>query len=161
MKEKIADFLSNKYLLLALRLGVGFVFIIASIGKIIDPVKFMDKVYEYALLPDMFVPAFSYILPWIEFFTGLMLMLNIYAQSAAFICCGTLVAFITAIFVQISRGVSMDCGCFDFLIPDEQIGYTTIARDFSMLLVASVILVFDENKAKIYGLYDKVKKLLK
>jgi len=149
---------SHPCFLTVLKLGFGFIFIIASIGKIIDPAGFMEKVYEYSMLPDAFVPVFAYTLPWVEFIIGLLLMFDIYVQSAALIAIFSLIAFMIAIMVQVSRGVSMDCGCFDFMFPDEKTGWATISRDFIMICLASALLFFDKNELSVYGFVKKLKK---
>lgn len=148
----IKKILSNKWVLGVLKFSLGFVFVVASIGKIIDPQQFAKDVYSYVLLPNAVVPLFAAIVPWIEFFAGLLLMFDIMPKSNSLIICGLLVAFIFAIAIDVYRGIEISCGCFDFLFPEEKIGATTIIRDIILLIVGLIILFFDHNEIKIYGI---------
>jgi drug/metabolite transporter (DMT)-like permease len=103
------------------------------------------------------VDAFAAITPWIEFIAGLMLMLDIMPQSMSLIINAMLVMFITAIFVDINRGIEIEGGCFDFLFPKEKIGWNTIYRDIIMLVAGTVIMLFDGNPVKMYGLICRKK----
>lgn len=150
--KSVKWFLSHKITLAVLKLGLGFVFIAASLGKIMDPQSFARDVYSYVLLPPGLVPLFAAVVPWIEFTAGLLLMLDIKPQSSAFIINGLLVMFVGAIMIDIHRGVEIECGCFDFLFPKEKIGWNTINRDLIMLAAGLVIMIFDENKIKMFGL---------
>ena len=153
----IKKIFSNKWFLGILKLSLGFVFVVASIGKIIDPQQFARDVYSYVLLPNAVVPLFAAVVPWIEFFAGLLLMFDIMPKSNSLIICGLLVAFIFAIAIDIYRGIEISCGCFDFLFPEEKIGMTTIIRDVVMLIVGMIILFFDHNEIKVYGIIKRNK----
>ena len=96
-------------------------------------------------------------LVWIEFFTGLLLMFDITPKSNSLIICGLLVAFIIAIAIDVARGIEISCGCFDFLFPEEKIGMTTIIRDLILLIIGLIILFFDHNEVKVYGLIKSKK----
>ncbi len=145
------NFLSNTVLLGILKLLLGFVFVVASLGKIIDPQGFAKDVYSYAIFPSYLVPLFAVIAPWIEFIAGLLLMLDIYPKSNALTINGLLIVFIIAIVIDVIRGVKISCGCFDFLFPEEEIGWTTIIRDLILLMMGLIIMIFDHNIIKIYG----------
>lgn len=155
--EIIKKILSNKWLLGILKFCLGFVFVVASIGKIIDPQQFARDVYSYVLLPNAVVPLFAAVVPWIEFFAGLLLMFDITPKSNSLIICGLLVAFIIAIAIDVARGIEISCGCFDFLFPEEKIGITTIIRDLILLIMGIIILFFDHNEIKVYGLIKSKK----
>jgi putative oxidoreductase len=149
------SFLSHPATLITLKLIIGALFILASVGKIIDPEKFLSKIREYTLLPMWLEPLFAYTMPWIEFSIGLLLIADLYVKSAALMAIASLGAFIFAIIVQISRGVDMTCGCFDFLIPDEKVGWVAVGRDFFMMALCAVLLFLDKNEARFYGVFRK------
>ena len=54
---------ANKKILLALRLLMGSVFILASIDKIFNPAVFSSVLREYKLLPEILIPLVSVTLP--------------------------------------------------------------------------------------------------
>ncbi|MCX8093523.1 MAG: DoxX family membrane protein [Candidatus Goldbacteria bacterium] len=153
----IKKILSNNWFLGVLKVSLGFIFVVASIGKIIDPQQFAKDVYSYVLLPNAIVPLFAAIIPWIEFFAGIMLMFDIMPKSNSLIICGLLITFIIAIAVDVYRGIEISCGCFDFLFPEEKIGMNTIIRDIILLLAGLIILFFDHNETKLYGVIKSKK----
>lgn len=151
----ILTVLSHPATLTILKLAIGALFILASVGKIIDPGKFLTKIREYTLLPFWLEPIFAVVMPWVEFSIGALLILDVYVKSAALLAIGSLAAFIIAIIVQISRGVNMTCGCFDFLIPDEKVGWVAVGRDLFMIALCSILLFFDKNEPGFYNLFKK------
>ncbi|PKL90649.1 MAG: DoxX family protein [Candidatus Goldiibacteriota bacterium HGW-Goldbacteria-1] len=153
--NKIKEIFSNKYLLYFLKLALGFIFVVASVGKIIDPAGFANDVYSYVILPSVFVPFFASVAPWVEFIAGILLMLDIMPRSNALIINAMLVAFIAAIAIDIYRGIEISCGCFDFLFPEEEIGINTIIRDIIMLAGGVIVMFFDHNEVKMYGMLKK------
>ncbi|MCX7699091.1 MAG: DoxX family membrane protein [Candidatus Goldbacteria bacterium] len=153
----IKKILSNNWFLGFLKVFLGFIFVVASIGKIIDPQQFAKDVYSYVLLPNAIVPLFAAIIPWIEFFAGIMLMFDIMPKSNSLIICGLLIAFIAAIAIDVYRGIEISCGCFDFLFPEEKIGMNTIIRDIILLLAGLIILFFDHNEIRLYGIIKRKK----
>lgn len=153
----IKKILLNKWFLGSMKISLGFVFIVASIGKIIDPQQFARDVYSYVLLPNAIVPLFAAVIPWIEFFAGLLLMFDITPKSNSLIICGLLIAFIFAIVIDISRGIEITCGCFDFLFPEEKIGMMTVIRDIILLIMGLTVLFFDHNEIKMYGIIKSKK----
>jgi uncharacterized membrane protein YphA (DoxX/SURF4 family) len=144
--------LSNPILLNILKLALGFVFVVASIGKIMDPQGFAKDVYSYVILPSYIVPLFAAIIPWIEFIAGLLLLFDIYPKSNTLIINGLLIVFIFAILIDVYRGIEISCGCFDFIFPEEKIGWVTIVRDLVLLVFGLIIMFFDHNEVKVYGL---------
>ncbi len=154
--NSLKAFFSHKITLFVVKAGLAFIFIVASLGKIMDPESFARDVYSYVLLPPFIVPLFARVVPWIEAIAGLCLILDIYPRSSALIITALLVSFIGAIGIDIYRGIEIECGCFDFLFPQEKIGLNTIIRDAVMILMAIPVLIFDHNEARFYGL--KLKK---
>ena len=104
--------LNNEYLLLASRLILGFVFILAAVSKTSDPESFALAISNYRLLPDFLINISAIILPWIELCTGLLLLFGISVKENSAICSVLLVIFIGAILISVLRGLDIECGCF-------------------------------------------------
>lgn len=103
----------GKWLMLALRLAIGGVFIAASADKIIHVDRFADVVWDYQLLPDGPVNAFSACLPWVELVLGLLLIAGVWVPSGALLAAGMTVIFMVAVGINLARGTEhFHCGCF-------------------------------------------------
>jgi uncharacterized membrane protein YphA (DoxX/SURF4 family) len=129
---------ARRILSLILRVGLGAVFIMASVPKILDPAGFSRNVFHYQILPGNVVNAVAILLPWIELFVGLFLIFGIWLRGAAFIAMVSLVVFLAAMGSALARGLNIDCGCFKTsgspLGPDRLIG--------DALLLIMAILVY-------------------
>ena len=77
------EFLKNKYLQILLRLVLGGLFIYASYDKIINPAEFAKAVKNYDMLPIALVNIPAIILPYLEFFTGLFLVIGIWKRGSS------------------------------------------------------------------------------
>lgn len=95
------------------QIGLGLVFLVASIPKIADPPGFAHMIYNYRLVPGGFVNALALVMPWVEFFAGLLLILGVWRRAAAALIGLLLLVFIVAIGINLARGHAVDCGCFD------------------------------------------------
>jgi len=104
----------NPWLELGARWFLGLTFIYASYHKIELPSHFAKIIYGYDLLPGQSINLIAIILPFLELFAGLALVLGVYPRSAAAIINGMLLAFIVAITINLVRGHEFDCGCFAF-----------------------------------------------
>lgn len=146
LKNKMFKYLSNKNVLFVLRLILGLIFVIASADKIVEPLHFKAVLQEYNILPQMFVPLFAVIFPWIELLCGLMLILDVYAQSNALVCIGSLFMFTIAISLNLYNGIIHDCGCFDLLGIKEEISLIVVFRDIIFILLAIPVLLYSNNR---------------
>lgn len=153
-------FLSHPATLIVCKVFIGALFIIASVTKIPDTAKFADSITNYKLLPEFMVMPMAAIVPWIQMITGIMLILDIYPRSSAFILCGLLVAYIIAITQAYVRGIDIECGCFDLLIQfgiEDRVGIKAIVRDFIFLLFPGNVFLFDKDGFNFYGLFKRKK----
>jgi len=104
--------LNNSLLELAVRWILGMIFLYASYHKIASPAQFTKIIYGYYLFPDVSINIIAIVLPFLELFAGLALILGIYPRSAAVIVNGMLLGFIVALSINLVRGLEFDCGCF-------------------------------------------------
>ena len=68
--------------ILVARVFLGFLFLYASIEKILYPGAFVEIVYNYRILPDEMIHATAVVLPWLELLVGLFLILDIWLAGA-------------------------------------------------------------------------------
>jgi len=93
------------------RLILGFIFIYFSWDKILDPKLFANVIKNYDIMPFGFEDSVALILPFIEFFIGVFLILGIFVDISATISLGLLFMFVLMIGQAYLRGKSIDCGC--------------------------------------------------
>jgi hypothetical protein len=70
-------------------------------------------IYNYRLVPGPLVNGLALVLPWVELFAGLALILGVWKKEAAVVVAVLLLVFIVAIGFNLARGHAVDCGCFD------------------------------------------------
>ena len=126
---------------------IGAVFVAAALPKIADPPAFAHMIYNYRLLPGGLVNVLALVLPWVELFAGLALVLGVWKKEAAVTAAVMLVVFIVAIGINLARDHAVDCGCFDVrsagksreeLLTEMK---WVLLRDVGLLLLAGQVLV--------------------
>ncbi|MFC1814811.1 MauE/DoxX family redox-associated membrane protein [Thermodesulfobacteriota bacterium] len=147
MIKKLEKMFDNCWLELAVRWILGITFVYASYHKIVAPAHFAKVIYGYYLFPYFSINLIAIVLPYLELFCGLALILGIYPRSAALIVNAMLLAFIAALSINLIRGQEFDCGCFSFT---EQ-GYSHSAlqmliRDIVYLMLGLQVLFFKQNR---------------
>lgn len=134
--------LSNKFLLLFIRLFLSFIFIYAGAEKISDPDGFAISISNYRLLPVWSLNIFAITLPWIELVSGILLLFGIAVRENSSIIFSMLMVFTIAIIISLFRGLSIDCGCFG---KGSQIGLLKLGENLLMLIGAILVIIFDSK----------------
>jgi len=120
-------------LALVLRLVIGITFVAASIDKIGDPGRFATIIYGYSLFPGWIINPSAIVLPFVELFAGMALIVGVVPRSALMIISTLLFVFIVAITINLLRGHQFDCGCFS-------LAQTSRASSAFWLLVRDLVL---------------------
>ena len=136
--------LENKYLLLAIRIFLGFIFILAAITKVTDPIGFSQSIYNYKLMPDITINFLAIAFPWIELVAGLLIIFGISVKENAAILSGLLIVFIIAISISLARGLNIDCGCFG-TVGGTKVGLQKILENFGLLVLGLILIKFDSK----------------
>ena len=129
-------------------MGLGAVFIYASLDKIAHPLDFARIVYRYRLAGPSatlgVVPAnaFALILPWLEAVIGVLLVTGFWRREAAAITAALLVMFLVAVGYVMWQGIDVEhCGCFTVGGEGRSAGWTLIASDLGLLAAALYVLL--------------------
>ncbi len=136
----------------AARWILGAVFICASIHKILDPAAFARAVYLYQILPDGLVNLTALILPWVELFLGVLLIIGIWMPGAAVLSTLLFMVFMGALSYNLARGLDIGCGCFSTSPAAEAASIRTVVRDGMFLAVSLYLLCATFGAASLRGL---------
>ncbi|NLB63585.1 MAG: hypothetical protein GX801_05685 [Fibrobacter sp.] len=117
-----------------LRLGLGGMFIFASIFKIADPKEFATLVAQYQFLPHNLVNPFALFLPQIEFWAGVALIFTPFVRENASLILGMFIAFIIALIYALWHDLGIICGCFAIEgAQGKDETWTSLIRDLILL----------------------------
>jgi len=98
----------------AVRWLLGVLFIWAAISKLANPTQFLASTLAYEMpLPDVLTRLAAMAVPWVELLCGLILLANVWTESALALSLVMFVAFIYATGQAWFRGLDISCGCFD------------------------------------------------
>ncbi|MCZ7582372.1 MAG: DoxX family membrane protein [Deltaproteobacteria bacterium] len=141
--KKILD---NVYLVLALRVGFGVMFLFAGVPKIVDPAAFAIGVDNYHMLPNALVNLFAIALPWVEVAIGVLLIAGVFTEAAALVSLVLCVMFTVALAQAITRGLDISCGCFS-VEGGEKVSPVLLLRDLLLILGSAWIMFFNRGRA--------------
>ncbi|MGC9195699.1 MAG: MauE/DoxX family redox-associated membrane protein [Syntrophobacteraceae bacterium] len=133
--------LTSQYLSMVLRLILGAFFIYASLGKIAHPGQFAQSIADYRIVPYIVINLGAVLLPWIEFLTGLFLIMRFKSRASVVVIALLLVMFEVMILINMYRGAPISCGCF--AAGGEPIGWEKVFEDGVMLVFAIHIYNYD------------------
>ena len=120
-------------------LALAGVLIAAAFPKISNPDKFALAVYQYQLLPSLFVNPVAIYLPWLEVScAAALVVLPSARRGALLLVAGMLVAFTLAIAWVVIKGQSIPCGCFGD--DSTAAGWWSLARNCGLLALTALAL---------------------
>ena len=127
-------------LVLAARLALGALFVVAGISKGLDPAAFAQEIANYQLLPAL-APHLAIVLPAMEIVAGLALVVGPapWRQAGAAAIALLLLALTGAVTLAVARGLDISCGCFG--AGGDRVSGWTVARNLALLSVAGLLTV--------------------
>ena len=143
-------FKNINFLLLG-RLILGYVFIYASIDKIIDPASFSDIIDNYHITPVLLNNLFALFVPMLELVIGICLIFNLNIKGASFISIALLLWFLFILSQALVRGINVDCGCFDLnsgTLDDTELRNNMFKRIFEDIVLIGISLYVNIKSKK-------------
>tara|TARA_B100000886_G_C20236632_1_gene412851 strand:- start:190 stop:627 length:438 start_codon:yes stop_codon:yes gene_type:complete len=131
-----------------MRLVLGVVFIYASYDKILDPSKFARDISNYHIVPFGLENTVAIILPWLELFIGIGIVLGIYIDGNTLLSAFLLLLFNFLIFQAMVRGFNIECGCG--LKEGELVGWRKLIENFTLFGGACLILLAKKRGFEFY-----------
>lgn len=150
VKEKFLFFFNHKLVQLSARFILGGVFIYASIDKIAYPKEFAAIVVKYQILPEKLAIYFAFLLPWIELFLGIFVILGFFVRESAISLSFLVMIFMIAIAIRSLSGPIGNCGCFRITSSGttQSIAFL-IFRDV-LFLLCGLVLIFPHKAKKLH-----------
>jgi len=100
-----------------LRWLLGALMLWAAVSKLAQPTDFLGSIYAYELpLPRSWLQLVAVVLPWLELLCGLLLIANVWSETALAAIIALLAIFVLATGQAWSRGLEISCGCFNLKI---------------------------------------------
>lgn len=132
-----------KWLLLALRLLLGGIFIYAGVVKATASNQFALTLVPFTVIPSAWLPALAATLPWVEIAAGLLILPSPTKPVGAALICALSLMFCAIIGWALANGIIVSCSCFgrDEAPSAYKMGIT-LARD-ALLAIAAAIVFYD------------------
>ncbi|MDP3980864.1 MAG: MauE/DoxX family redox-associated membrane protein [Chlamydiota bacterium] len=104
-----------KYVWFIARIAVGVMMAYPGFSKLMEPVEnFVAIINNYGVVPHVLILPIAYVLPWIEWICGCLLifgyMTHRMAIALAVLCFGFVMLIASALVTGVSPDI--DCGCF-------------------------------------------------
>jgi uncharacterized membrane protein YphA (DoxX/SURF4 family) len=137
--------LRHPLLQFAIRLGLGGLFLYASLDKIANPAAFAKIVYQWQVLSPVPANFLAVTLPWVEALAGVLLIAGLWKREAAAVIGLLLVMFLLAAGSVLARGIDVEnCGCTSVAKKEEKswtsgVGAFLVTRNLLLLAGALVI----------------------
>ena len=140
----IKKIIVHPYTALLGRIVLGIIFIYASFYKILHPAIFALATMDYKLLPLFMVNLFALILPWLELFSGIFLLLGFLTEGSILIINLLIIMFLFAKGSALVRGIDINCGCLlPWVVP--KISIRLLLQDLVIFFVALQVFFCDRK----------------
>ena len=132
-------------LLLAARLVLAAVFVVAGLAKLADLSGSRQAMAGFGI-PRPLAAPFGTLLPFAELATAVLLIPLATAWWGGLAALALLLLFIVGIAVTMARGQAPDCHCFGQL-HSEPVGWSTAARNVVLALIAAFVVIEGRSSA--------------
>ncbi len=139
-----------RFILIACRVLLGVVFLIACIHKILFPEAFALSIFRYQILPNALINVTAITLPWVELVAALAVMFSLrFKDAAATLILLMLAVFTVAMTFNILRGLDVACGCFSSSPDADVLGWGNVIRNLGYMFIAGVVLFEDSLRQRL------------
>jgi uncharacterized membrane protein YphA (DoxX/SURF4 family) len=141
---------TNTKLIIISRLVIGFILVYAGLNKLTNPAAFANAIDNYHIIPFGFENLAAIIIPWLEIFAGIGLILGVYVNGSALIASVLFGVFMISIASALLRGYNIECGCG--LKAGDMVGIDKIIENAVYFALSWLIL---KRKSKSLEIYPK------
>jgi len=133
--------MDTTHVILALRIILGLLYILASVFKFPDIKRFAASIASFGLVPRKLIKPIAYLHPPVELAVGIAILFNIYLREAAFL--GLVLIIIADIFVTYGyfKKKIDDCGCYGIAIKVPVTKYKLLENAIWTLLFLALFIL--------------------
>lgn len=131
---------TQKLLSLVCRLILGFIFIYAAVGKIVEPEVFAKEIMNYRLVSEVVAKVTAITLPWLELFIGILLLFGVKTKTSSMLSSCILIIFTFGVLSAIARGLNINCGCVSHHI--EYVGWKKVLENLALIFASIYLALF-------------------
>ena len=131
----------------------GGVFVYTGYVKAWSPLKFLDDVRSFALLPDPYAAMLAVFLPWLEILAGLAVVTGYLRKGGLLLLNASLLVFLAAIGIAWIRGTDIRCGCFGGASEASSNYLELVIRDLALIVLGSW-LIYSQRRIHPYATTD-------
>lgn len=117
-KTSVRKLLFSFPVVIVARLVIAYIFIYASIDKIINPAAFSDIIDNYNFTPVMFSNLIALFIPMLELVLGICMLTGWKLEGASLMSLLLMGFFIVLLSRTLILGIDTHCGCFS-TVPTE------------------------------------------
>jgi uncharacterized membrane protein YphA (DoxX/SURF4 family) len=123
------NILTHPYLMIPVRLYLGYTFLISGWEKINHMEGFVTIVKGYNVLPPWIAEIFGRSLPFVEIIVAVYFVVGLLTRWTSVVTALMMFSFMIATVINLVRGTSpLNCGCFDLTEYKEGFGWHTFFR---------------------------------
>ena len=125
---------------------IGWIFISASLDKIVDPSSFSKSISNYEITPYWINNLLALFFPWIELICGILMFVGLYyffknksklIDIPNNIIILMLLWFIFILSIAVYRDLDIDCGCG--ISDDNTTPFEKLIEDIYLLIISIII----------------------
>ena len=147
--------LSNKILILLIRIFLGGLFVLAGLDKITNTQAFANSILQYKVVGQTLAICVATILPPLELLCGLSLIIGLYSRGCELLITLMLVGFTFLIAFALSRGLDISCGCFTQDPNVNKIGYQKILENCGLIVLSVWLLFVRDQDTDLFKFFTK------
>jgi putative oxidoreductase len=155
------DVIYGNKITFVIRFCIGVLFLFSGTTKLYDPDSFARVIARYDVLPDVLIGYAAVVVPALEVLVGLLLVIGFKVRAASSLFMLLMAVFILFISVNVIRGRSFDCGCFNAgllgLEAYENTSLWLIIRDCIFLAACAVVFRADRHLCSIDNYREKIR----
>jgi uncharacterized membrane protein YphA (DoxX/SURF4 family) len=161
IRKALNSTLYGNRLTVMIRMVLGAMLIFTGSMKITDPASFGQMVAMYDILPEILVPYAASLIPALELILGLSLFIGIKVRASAGLAALLMAAFIVFISVNVFRGRSFECGCFQLRLLglgfSENVSPWLVLRDCVLLIGFAIVFWADRHLLSLENFRERVR----